>query len=670
MNQFERGLAQAKRQQRLIYAGAGVFVVAAALLLAEFLLSAGGTPIIAAPDDAEKTARVSVIKGLAVSVDNVVYSLSDGVRIKVAAIGFKPAERVIERHEKGQNVTVILTELPAKLSVSTTPEGDKTRWLIDDVLVHVGPSLDREIIPGSYGLKINNPYFQVASVQIDAKRDETITLNQTLDAISGALRIKALPDDASISVNGEIVSAARMDEPWAGGVYQIEVSRDGFEITKETVELTHRAPMIERTYRLKPVSAYLTVFTEPEGGQLLLNGRRIKAGTKYEVAGNAENKVAYFKEGFKSKTIAVRVKPEGNDKIMVELPADIGKVELKSDPPAEIYMKGKNVGTTPAFLNLPAVLIDIELRKDGYRTVVRRVTPSASNTIVIAEKLQTELSARLAEQPAIYKNAIGIVLKRFQPTPFVMGAPRDQLGQRANEFEKKVTLNKTFYAGLHEVTNDQYRKFSKQSGGSGSLPVTNVSWINAAKFCNWLSAAEGREPFYLIADNRLAKVNEDADGYRLLSEAEWEWLARVAGKKKQTIFPWGDDGIVPKNAGNIADEQANGKTKYYVPNYNDGHADLAPVGSYPAEASGLFDLTGNASEWIHDYYSLVPPDRGETFTNPIGPASGDAHVYKGSNWRSGTRTELRAAYRNGTSGASDEIGFRIGRYLYGGKNAE
>ena len=149
MNQFERGLAQAKRQQRLIYAGAGLLIVGAELPLAGFLLSEGGTPIVAAPDDAEKTARVSGMGGMAVSIDNVVYSLSDGVRVKVAAIGFKPAERVIERHETGQNVTAILTELPAKLSVTTTPEGDKTRWLIDDILVHVGPNLIREVVPGN-----------------------------------------------------------------------------------------------------------------------------------------------------------------------------------------------------------------------------------------------------------------------------------------------------------------------------------------------------------------------------------------------------------------------------------------------------------------------------------------------------------------------------------------
>jgi formylglycine-generating enzyme required for sulfatase activity len=92
------------------------------------------------------------------------------------------------------------------------------------------------------------------------------------------------------------------------------------------------------------------------------------------------------------------------------------------------------------------------------------------------------------------------------------------------------------------------------------------------------------------------------------------------------------------------------------------------VGSFPPEISGLFDLTGNVSEWVHDFYSLQPPDRRQVELNPLGPEFGDSHVIKGSSWKSGTRTQLRAAYREGGSSGSDEIGFRIGRYLHGAQS--
>ena len=81
--------------------------------------------------------------------------------------------------------------------------------------------------------------------------------------------------------------------------------------------------------------------------------------------------------------------------------------------------------------------------------------------------------------------------------------------------------------------------------------------------------------------------------------------------------------------------------------------------------SGLFDLTGNVSEWVHDWYSLKPPARGSVATDPLGPSFGDSHVVRGSSWRSGNRTTLRAAYRDGLTRGRDDVGFRIGRYLHG-----
>ena len=122
-------------------------------------------------------------------------------------------------------------------------------------------------------------------------------------------------------------------------------------------------------------------------------------------------------------------------------------------------------------------------------------------------------------------------------------------------------------------------------------------------------------------------------------------------------------------AGNIADESANGVTRFYVANYTDGYPKMAPVGSFKVEASGLFDLTGNVSEWVHDFYSLAPPTEEGVVVDPLGPGFGDSHVIKGANWTSGTRTQLRASFRDGLTGAREDVGFRIGRYLYGAKKA-
>lgn len=670
MNPFEQGLAKAKVRQRKFYLFGAIGLLAISIVVGSVLLSAGGTTIVASPDAAEETASISVIDGAAVSIDNVVYSLSSSARIMLQAKGFRPVERMIEPYEKGQRITVILTELPSRLIAKTVPEHGKTRWYIDDIIVQSGKILDRELEPGAHQIRIDNPYFTVHERQIDFTRAETVEVAIELEPLAGSFSIKATPAGASISIDGELVGTSSASLKRPGGAYEISVSLDGYETTTETVELLNTAPTIERAYRLKPISASITVSAKPKGGKLFLDGRQIAQGKSYEVAGGKTHKLAYFKEGFLSESMDVDLAPNANEKVSIQLDPDIGVVEVKSHPEADIYILGSKVGKTPTALKLPALPVEIELRRQGYRTVVRKVTPTSKQTKVIIVELQEELAVRLAESPRIYKNSVGIELIRFKPSSFVMGAPRSEPGQRANEFQKSVVLTKLFYAAKHEVTNAQFSAFKSGSAGAGNLPVVNISWTDAAMFCNWLSDKENLKPVYLIVDGRLRSVNASADGYRMLSEAEWEWLARKAGKKKQTIFPWGDDQVVPKAAGNIADESANGMTKFYVPNYNDGYAKHSPVGSFDAEPSGLHDLTGNVSEWVHDYYSLSPPASGETFTDPMGARFGDAHVYKGSSWRSGTRSTLRAAHRNGATSPSDDLGFRIGRYLYGGENAQ
>ena len=198
------------------------------------------------------------------------------------------------------------------------------------------------------------------------------------------------------------------------------------------------------------------------------------------------------------------------------------------------------------------------------------------------------------------------------------------------------------------------------------MPVTNISWLDAVRFCNWLSEQEGLDPVYLLQGNRIISVNAGAHGYRLLTEAEWEWLARKANRTSRTRFTWGNDSVIPKNSVNVADTSAQGTVKNFVPKYNDGYAGVAPAGSFVQELSGLFDQGGNVSEWVHDSYSLTPSRSGQVYKDPFDTVHGDSHVIKGANWRSGTLTELRASYREGLSGTRDDVGFRIGRYVYGG----
>lgn len=166
---------------------------------------------------------------------------------------------------------------------------------------------------------------------------------------------------------------------------------------------------------------------------------------------------------------------------------------------------------------------------------------------------------------------------------------------------------------------------------------------------------------------KLVSINANADGYRLLSEAEWEWLARKAGRPSQTLFSWGNSTTLPPKAANIADESAKSTVREYVPRYDDGQPGIAPVMSMQAELSGLYDMGGNVSEWTHDSYTLTLPKSSVNYSQQLDKTVSDHHVVKGASYLSGSITTLRPSYREGQSAAQNDLGFRLGRFVYGGE---
>jgi formylglycine-generating enzyme required for sulfatase activity len=669
MSEFDSRFQDARRKQQKIYLFAFVAIVVAIVIVSGALLAGRGTIIEIQPDDANLTGALSIKKGSAFTLGTTIYSLTGGVSVDVSANGFETQRRWISPEMHGQKVTVTLSELPARLIVTAVPASSKTRWKLNSRLLGSRSSVDLTLKPGSYVVEANNPYFQHEDLQIELARAETREVSLNLKPIEGLAEVATFPTNAVVSLNGSVIGRAPIVLTTAGGSHRVGIEMENFVPITDTIEITRDKLKIERTYKLKPVSASIVADVTPPNGELLLDGKSVEPSLTHQVDSLRQHRLIYTKPGYLTKSEVFELSPGEERTFTMRLDLEKGDVEILSMPVAEIVLNGKKVGTTPMILSLTAQPQMVEIKKKGYRTIRRKITPSSRQRVLIDEQLVLELAARLDEAPKAYRTVSGISLKFFKPNGFTMGAPRYQRGQRANELLRFVNMKRPFYAGAHEITNQQYREFRKGHEGLSDEPVTNVTWINAAIFCNWLSEVEGLSVFYRIDRDRLIGINVSAEGYRLLTEAEWEWLARKAGRTTQTVFPWGDSDKVPRQAGNIADELANGITRHYVAQYTDGFARVAPVGTFPAEASGLFDLTGNVSEWVHDYYSLSPVQRGSVESDPIGPTFGETHVIKGASWRSGTRTTLRAPYREGLANKREDVGFRIGRYLYGGDNA-
>ena len=265
---------------------------------------------------------------------------------------------------------------------------------------------------------------------------------------------------------------------------------------------------------------------------------------------------------------------------------------------------------------------------------------------------------------------------------FIMGVPRWETGIWSDQRPHKVALD-TFSIDRFEVTNIQFKKFIESTGyrteaekeGWGTVLVAPTLETKRVKDASW-KRPEGQEsvfstdreqhPVVLISWGD-ARAYCEWKGKRLPTDAEWEYAARAS---TTTPFWWGDRGL--KLVGNFADETfikifPDAKTilaantadgQWYLPNYDDGYSRTAPVGSFPANHWGLFDMSGNVEEWVADWEDPGYDPKSES-QNPQGPRNGEAKVLRGGSWTGSLvhqRSGSREAY--GPLSQSLTIGFR------------
>jgi formylglycine-generating enzyme required for sulfatase activity len=341
-------------------------------------------------------------------------------------------------------------------------------------------------------------------------------------------------------------------------------------------------------------------------------------------------------------------------------------LEVSADPgDARLFIDGKPagvVGDSGLRLELPAREYALVLRREGYADAERTVRLDPDQATQLAVDMLTELEARMARVQPLIRAADGQTLQLIEPGAFEIGSPRGEQGRQANERQRPVRLQRLFYMGLHEVTNEQFRRFRPEhsSGivGDETLdneqqPVVRVGFDDAAAFCNWLSEQDGLAPAYRRDRDGYRLVEPLTQGYRLPSEAEWAWVARFAGGRNMK-YPWGPSMPPGPNAGNFADRSAAGLVTAVLPEHDDGYAATATLGFY--------DLGGNVSEWTGDRYEILLNQSVESDTDPTDTTTGGNRVVRGSSWRHAGITELRLAWRERAEEARDDLGFRIVRY--------
>ena len=215
---------------------------------------------------------------------------------------------------------------------------------------------------------------------------------------------------------------------------------------------------------------------------------------------------------------------------------------------------------------------------------------------------------------------------------FHMGSPDDEPGRSADEVAHRVRLSRALLIGRYEVTQRQYEAVMGTNPsfyqGDPQLPVERVTWEQAAEFCRRASQLTGRD-------------------VRLPSEAQWEYACRAG---TTSPFHFGDD-VTPDDVNFDTSEGG------VIP--GESLQRTTPVGGYPANCWGLYDMHGNVREWCADWYGPYPRDA-RMVVDPAGPPTGPAHLLRGGSWDDYSR-RCRSAYRCGYRPGDREQchGFRV-----------
>jgi formylglycine-generating enzyme required for sulfatase activity len=593
--------------------------------------------------------------------------------VQVTREGYYDVDQDIEiGAEPSRTIVVEMRKLPGRLTVVTDPPVDAI-VTVDDTQVGTAPYGPLELEPGTHAVTVQADRFLPYTERLEVPglgREQVLEVQ--LVPLWADVEITSNPDGAAVFRGTEQIGETPISLELMEGTHSLSLIKDGFKAWDFTVETEANIDQVLSTVQLEPANAQLRVSSIPRGANVTVDGRyRGQSPVTIALSPGVDYEIGLSKAGYGSTTRNVRLEAAASREITVDMTARTGEVTVQALPgDATIYIDGQARGTGNVTLKLTAAPHQLEVRRDGYATFARTVTPRPGYPQKIPVRLLSDAEVAAQSVASTVTNSQGQELVRLEPGSFSLGTSRREQGRQANEVIVPVTITKPFFIGSKEVTNREFRRFrpNHDSGGAthialnGDLnPVANVTWDDAIEYLNWLSAQEGLTPAYEKVFERWQPVMPVPNGYRLPTEAEWVWAIRYQGRPRASTFPWGDRLPPRPESGNWAGRSANELVRTIIPGWDDGYASTAPAGTFRPNSIGIYDGGGNVAEWVQDYYSVPTPGKTEPVSDPQGPRRGTNRVIRGSSWGHAGVRELRYGFRNFGNNRYWDVGFRVAR---------
>ncbi len=581
-----------------------------------------------------------------------------------------------------------------QLSISSLNQSSLEIYINGKPTVYRTPAVIDSLAPNTYQIHAQNDTWMTDVKTIDLQRNKKEIISLQAFRTVGDIKISSEPSGLPIYMNNRLT-----DNTTPYTFKDLIPSEYSFYVKSATYDSAPQSIKLEKgkteniLFKADRQVADLTINSSPESNMTVyLNNQKQEQLTPCTIRDLKPGSYTVELRGqfYQTQSKIVDLSKGINQTLSFAMTNNYGQLSIDTDSEARIEINGRDYGSQRKFKFEPQ-LLDIKISRNKAQTiteslilkngdnVTKKLYPVLSKGTIQVELYPTDASVELSGDAGEKYTSTG--MKIFDGIPIGTytltvkkngyKSHRETISLKTNEsLARTITLKEgkdvpdhsvlveggsfnngssnvtisSFYIGKYEVTQKEWQAVMGNNPSyfkGDKRPVEQITWYQAVEFCNKLSQKEGLTPAYTINGTSVS-CNWNADGYRLPTEAEWEFAARGGKLSKGYTY----------SGSNNLDEVG-----WYRSNSNDTHE----VGTKRANELGIYDMSGNVWEWCWDWYGSYSSS---AETNPRGASSGSYRVIRGGSWSSADsscRVANRGDYNPGYGNYN--FGFRLSRTI-------